>query len=94
MSRAVNIICTRVRHSFASAVMMDDYRKVDAKYCLREFSPPYALAGCTCVNKVHKWGQRHMTKEDTIAFVFEDGDTDKGVLMRRSRRNSRLLLIL
>ena len=44
MSRAVNIICTRVRHSFASAVMMDDYRKVDAKYCLKEFSPPYALA--------------------------------------------------
>lgn len=81
LERAVNIICTRVRHTFASAVMMDEYRKVDAEYCLSEFSKPYALAGCTCVNKVRKWGQKYMTKDDTIAFVFEDGADGKGQVM-------------
>jgi len=86
LERAVNIICIRARHTFASAVMMDDYRKVDAKYCLSEFSKPYALAGCTCVNKVHKWGQRYMTEEDTIAFVFEDGDDGKGQVMSSVKR--------
>jgi len=82
MSRAIGIIRTRVLHSFASAVVMEDYRKVDAKYCLSGFSKPYALAGCTCVRKVRNWTDKWAKDGDKIAFVFEDGDTDKGDLMR------------
>jgi hypothetical protein len=87
MGRAINIILTRVQHSFASAVVMDDYRRVDAKYRLSEFVKPLTLAGCTCVNKAHHWARKHMKEDDKIAFVFEDGDTDKGDLMRSVKQH-------
>jgi hypothetical protein len=61
---------------------MDDYRKVDAKYHLSDFSKPYALAGCTCIAKVQKWAKRWIKPDESIDFVFEDGDADKGDLMR------------
>src|SRR5437870_595584 len=33
LGRLISIIRIRVWHSFASAVVMEDYRNVDAKYC-------------------------------------------------------------
>jgi hypothetical protein len=81
LRQLIGIIKARVWHSFASAVLMDDYRKVDAKYCLSEFSRPYALAGCTCLAKLNRWGQKWLKPEDGIAIVFEDGDNDKGALV-------------
>jgi hypothetical protein len=77
----IGIIRVRVWHSFASAVLMDDYRKVDAKYCLSEFSRPYALAGCTCITKLDHWAKRWAEPGDEFAIVFEDGDVDKGALI-------------
>ena len=82
LSRLISIIEVRVHHSFASAVRMEDYRTVDTKYRLSEFSKPYALAGCTCIAKVKGWAKRWRKAEDTIDLVFEDGDADKGDLMR------------
>jgi hypothetical protein len=82
LARLISIIQTRVRHSFASAVRMEDYRKVDAKYCLREFSKPYTLAGCTCIASLSRWWGKWRKPDDSIALVFEDGDLDKGDLAR------------
>jgi hypothetical protein len=86
----VGIILTRVRHSFASAVVMDDYRKVDSKYCLSEFSKPYALAGCTCLAKVRAWAQKWNIDLDDIRYVFEDGDKDKGDFIRAADKHFHL----
>jgi hypothetical protein len=85
LSRLISIIQIRVQHSFASAVRMEDYRRVDAKYRLSEFSKPYALAGCTCIAKVTKWAKRWIKPDDSISVVFEDGDADKGSLMRAAK---------
>src|SRR6266700_4075778 len=41
----ISHIRLRARHSFASSVIMNDYRDVDSRYQLREFSTPLALAG-------------------------------------------------
>jgi hypothetical protein len=78
----INVIKLRVLHSFSTIVVMEDYRKVDSVYRLTEFSKPYALAGCTTVAKAKRWAQKHGDPDDTIMFVFEDGDKDKGDLMR------------
>lgn len=85
LSRLISIIQTRVWHSFASAVIMEDYRKVDSKYCLTEFSKPYAYAGCTCLVKLRSWLTKWGKGEDGIQIIFEDGDTDKGDLMRAAK---------
>jgi hypothetical protein len=82
LGRLISIIKTRVWHSFASGVVMEDYRRVDAKYRLREFSKPYTLVGGTCVAKVYRWKKRWAKPDDEVSFVFEDGDKDKGDLMR------------
>jgi hypothetical protein len=87
LGRLINIIQTRVWHSFASAVIMDDYRKVDSKYCLSEFSRPFALAACTCLTKLNHWCKRWITPEDEIAIVFEDGDEDKGALIEAIKKH-------
>jgi hypothetical protein len=87
LSRMISIIQTRVHHSFASGVRMEDYRKVDAKYCLSELCKPLALVGCTCLAKVKKWAKRWTTPDDSVAIVFEDGDADKGDLMRAAKLN-------
>jgi hypothetical protein len=85
LGRLISIIRVRVWHSFACAVVMEDYRSVDGKFCLSEFSKPYALAGCTCLTKVERWKERFCKSEDEVAVVFEDGDKDKGDLIRAAR---------
>jgi hypothetical protein len=82
LGRLIATIQIRMWHSFASAVMMDDYRKVDTKYRLSEFSRPYSLAACTCLAKLNQWCKKWIKPEDEIAIVFEDGDEDKGDLIR------------
>jgi hypothetical protein len=48
LSRLIGTIKIRAHHSFACAVWMDDYRKVDGKYKLHEVISPYTLAARTC----------------------------------------------
>jgi len=85
LSRLISIIKTRVWHSFASAVVMKDYRNVDARYCFHEFSRPYALAGGTCITKAERWKKKRDNVRDELLYVFEDGDLDKGNLMRAAK---------
>jgi hypothetical protein len=93
LGRLINIILIRVRHSFASAVIMPDFRSVDAKYHLSELIKPYALAGCTCVEKVKQWAKRSAVNPEEIAYIFEDGDKDKGDLMKRMEEDHKILPI-
>jgi Protein of unknown function (DUF3800) len=83
LSRLINVIRTRVNHSFADAVLMQDYRNVNKRYYLNEVFKPYAIAGRTCVTKVGKWAERSGISKDQIAYVFEDGACDKGELVHR-----------
>lgn len=50
LSRIISIIRTRVQHTFASAVLMEDYRELDKEHRLSEFAKPNAMAGGTCLS--------------------------------------------
>ncbi len=83
LARLINIVTTRVRHTFADVVLMDDYHKVDETYHLSAIFKPYTIAARTCVTKVRKWAKRFNVDEGAIAYLFEDGATDKTDLIQR-----------
>lgn len=87
IERLVNIIKTRVRHSFVNSVMLADYRKVDELYPLSEMNKPFALAGSACIEKVRRWARKWSIDENQIAYTFEDGDKDRGDLIRCAERD-------
>jgi hypothetical protein len=89
LSRLIGTIKIRAHHSFACAVLMDGYRKVDSKYKLHEVISPYTVAARTCVGKVCEWGKKWSVDENHIAFFFEDGSEDKTDLMRRMKRDGK-----
>jgi hypothetical protein len=83
----VATIKLRVQHSFASAVIIKDYHDICSQYRLRESFSPFALAGCTCIDKIRRWTNRQKIDPAQIDYVFEDGDTDRSDLIRRSREH-------
>ncbi|MFZ3211264.1 MAG: DUF3800 domain-containing protein [Terriglobales bacterium] len=87
MERLVNIVKTRVRHSFVNSVILADYRKVDELYPLSEMNKPFALAGSTCIEKVRRWARKWNIDESRVAYMFEDGDKDRGDLIRCAQRD-------
>jgi hypothetical protein len=87
LERLVNVIKTRTRYCVVSCVMLDHYRKVDKIYPLHEMNKPFALAGITAIQKVKDWAKTQNIDEDEIAYMFEDGDADKGDLIRCSERD-------
>jgi len=89
LSRLIAITKIRAQHSFAIAVLMEDYWKVNAKYKLHEVITPYTLAARTCVGKVSDWAKTWNVNEEHIDFFFEDGSEDKGDLIRRMKRDGK-----
>lgn len=89
LSRLIGITKIRAQHSFATAILMHDYRKVDGKYKLHGTISPYTLAARTCVGKVEQWARRWKIDLEQIAFFFEDGSEDKGDLTRRMKRDGK-----
>jgi len=87
LERLINVIKTRTRHSFVSCVMLEGFRKVDEHYPLSEMNKPYALAGITCIDKVRTWARRWKIDEKQVAYMFEDGDKDRGDLLRCAKRD-------
>jgi hypothetical protein len=73
-----NIIHKSTHKSFCEAVVLDDWRRVNRTYQLRESRcTPYALAGYSVMHRsIRFWGSRK--KNCNLKFVFEDGDKHKG----------------
>jgi hypothetical protein len=82
-------IAVRVRHSFSSAVLLDDWREVNEHYYLEELIKPFALCGRTLVHKVGEWANKWNIEEKQIKYVFEDGDCDKGDFMHRMKQDKK-----
>src|SRR5260370_3439454 len=72
LSRLISIIRTRASHSFADAVLMEDYRKVDQAYHLNEIFKPYTIAARTCVTKACNCAKPEGVEESQIASIFEE----------------------
>jgi hypothetical protein len=83
----IGTIRLRVRHSFASALVMKDYNEIASRFPLRETFTPFALVGCTCIGKIRRWANTWGIDETHIKYVFEDGDKDKTDLFRCAVRD-------
>ena len=47
------------------------------------------MAAGTCIAKLDRWEKRWNKPQDKLQVVFEDGDTDKGDLMRAMKKYPR-----
>lgn len=82
-------IVVRARHSFATAVLLDDWREVNRVYCLEESIKPFALCARTVVARVGDWAAQWNIEEKRIKYVFEDGDCDKGNFVERMKQDQK-----
>jgi hypothetical protein len=87
LTSLIEVIKRNVTRSFASAVQMDDYRRVDSRFCLHEYAQPYALCGASCIARCLQWARSENIRVDQVLFVFEDGDRDRGQLRQRIEEN-------
>lgn len=78
-------IILRARHSFTSAVLLDDWKEINELYYLEELIKPFALCGRTVVHKVEEWAKEWHIEEKYIKYVFEDGDCDRGDFIHRMK---------
>jgi hypothetical protein len=85
LRQLIGNIVLHVRHSFASAVLLDDWREVNERYYLEELIKPFGMCGRTLVHKVGEWAKRCNVDEKHIQYVFEDGDCDKGDFIHRMK---------
>lgn len=82
LERLINIIKTRVCHCFVNCIMLGHFQRVSQMYSLGQLWKPFPLAGSICIEKVKKWAKQRNVPFDQVLCVFEDGDKDKGELMR------------
>jgi hypothetical protein len=87
LERLINIIKTRLHHSFVNCVMLEHHHRVGQMYPLLRSWKPFALAGNNCIDKVRKWAHRMAAPLDEVQCVFENGDKDKGDLINHCEKH-------
>ncbi len=86
LTELIKVVVKTVVLSFASVVILDDWRRANKDYALaeRDFLP-YSIAGWSCVERVRGWCDDHLYKYPL--FVFEFGDTHQDSLVRCVERD-------
>lgn len=81
LTNLIKIIKKNVRKSFATTILLDDWKAVNAEYRLKEcHATPYAMASLSVLNRSLMWiGRPHKpvrkrSHHDFTEFVFEEGD--------------------
>jgi len=88
LQQLIDITVENTEQSIAAGVLLKDWRKANRFYELHEKDfPPYSLCGHTCVEEVYLWCEEKNYPRNQVLFMFEDGDEDKGALMRRTRKD-------
>ncbi len=82
LSELIAVIQSRVRHSFACSIYMPDYRQANTADEIRSIMSPLALVGGSLVRRVQAWADHVKSPQEKLLFMIEDGDIDKGNLMR------------
>ena len=80
-----SIIKERVERAFGCVVLIRDFNAINSEYALVErFVYPFTLAAYETMKRMHLWAaaERHMP----ILAIFEDGDEDRGQLIRLARK--------
>jgi len=84
--RSTRIIRENTDKLVAVSVDLEGWELLNHRYLLEEvYGSPYAFCGLTAIGIVNKWAKRRGTN-NSIEFVFEDGDEGKGLLYDRCKR--------
>jgi hypothetical protein len=87
LKRLIKSLNGKVHKSFASSVILKDYREIDAIYPVHEaLGQPLALCGRTCSARINDWRQRRGILEPT-EIVFEAGSKHFDDLKRIQARD-------
>jgi hypothetical protein len=71
-----------VIHSFSCGIVLSDYTEVNLRYEYRERTRgPYAMCGRGYIANVQEWKKSSRHKDESIEYVFADGDKEKGKLI-------------
>ncbi len=93
LNRLGQIVVEGVVKSFASYVVLEDWRKVEQEYELSENDfQPYALAGWSCVGHMRGWCDEHAYDKDRALYLFEHGDKHQFNLKRRVEKDFGLII--
>jgi hypothetical protein len=69
--------------AFGCAVVLPDYRKLDAQFMLTErLGGPYSIAQSICIAMVTEWLIAKKRGQDKVAYFIEDGDTGQPAFRR------------
>jgi Protein of unknown function (DUF3800) len=84
----LGVIRIRTRTSFATAVLVDDFKEVAGRYpSLHEEYTPFAMAGNSCIAKVARWADKHEIPRSDVGLLFEDGAAEKKVFVREAKKH-------
>jgi len=83
LRKLVNAICGRALFSPTVLISLNDWREVNKEYKLKETGyTPLAIAGISCMLRIHTWCEDHKIPLEHVEFFHEDGDEDKGHLKK------------
>jgi hypothetical protein len=86
LKKLVNAICKCALFCPTILIYLDDWRTVNKEYKLLEAGcTPFAIAGISCILRIHTWCEDHKVAFDHVEFFHEDGDEDKGTLMNMAK---------
>jgi hypothetical protein len=78
------IVAKTVVKSFASYVVLDDWKEANRKYKLVEHDyHPYVIASWSCVQRVQDWCTEHAYNTPPPLFIFEHGDKHQENMIKR-----------
>nr|WP_281719461.1 hypothetical protein [Nitrosomonas nitrosa] len=81
LMKLASATCTAAEYMVLATVYLDDWEQLNQRYELRETGlTPFALAGVSCIELVHRWCNKRKIPRTQIEFIFENGDLDRGHL--------------
>jgi hypothetical protein len=84
----IGVIRIRTRTSFATAVLVDDFKDVASRYPdICEHYTPFGMAANSCIVKVAKWRARYQIPGADVGLIFEDGASEKKSFVRGAKEH-------
>lgn len=92
LKKLVNAICKQANRSTpiyapTMQIRLDEWQQLNTEYPLLEFGlTPLALAAGACIGMAYMWCMDHGISPDHLECFHEDGDLDKGSLMKMIKK--------
>lgn len=88
LTTQVKIVAKNVVKSFASYVVLEDWRQANRQYQLAEYDyHPYVVASWSCVQRTQDWCEKLLYNKPKPLFVFEYGDKHQQNMIGRVEKD-------